>query len=179
MCSAILRHSCPTLVQLFATPWTIVHQAPLPMGIQKVGILQWVAMPSSRGSSQPRDQTQVSHMAGRFFTIWATREAQEPWSGLPISSPRIFHTQEWNRNLLHCRQILWQLSYQGSPPCFYLFLIFFTESFSLYLQTSIGSNVSFKLFSLLTPFKARGVPGSSDRRICLQCQIHCFDSWVG
>ena len=32
-------------------------------------------MPSSRGSSQPRDRTQISHIAGRFFTIWATREA--------------------------------------------------------------------------------------------------------
>ena len=33
------------------------------------------AMPSSRGSSLPRDLTQVSHIAGKFFTIWATREA--------------------------------------------------------------------------------------------------------
>ena len=32
-------------------------------------------MPSSRGSSQPKDWTQVSHIAGRFFTVWATREA--------------------------------------------------------------------------------------------------------
>ena len=40
-------------------------------------ILEWVAMPSSRGSSQPRDQAQVSHSAGRFFTVWATREAHE------------------------------------------------------------------------------------------------------
>ena len=32
-------------------------------------------MPSSRGSSQPRDQTQISRTAGRFFTIWATRKA--------------------------------------------------------------------------------------------------------
>ena len=37
-------------------------------------MLEWVAMPSSRGSSQPRDQTQVSHIAGRFFTSWDTRE---------------------------------------------------------------------------------------------------------
>ena len=41
-------------------------------------------MTSSNGSSQPRDQTQVSHIAGRFFTIWATREAQEYWNGKPI-----------------------------------------------------------------------------------------------
>ena len=38
-------------------------------------ILDWVAIPFSRGSSQPKDPTQVSCIAGRFFTIWATREA--------------------------------------------------------------------------------------------------------
>ena len=35
---------------------------------------EWVAISFSRGSSQPRDQTQVSHIVGRCFTIWATRE---------------------------------------------------------------------------------------------------------
>ena len=45
-------------------------------GILQVRILEWVAFPFSRGSSQPRDQTQVSHIAGRFFISWATREAQ-------------------------------------------------------------------------------------------------------
>ena len=49
--------------------------APLSMGILQTRILQWVTMPSSRGSSLPRDQTQVSCIAGRFFTISATREA--------------------------------------------------------------------------------------------------------
>ena len=39
-------------------------------------ILERVAMPSSRGSSQTRDWTKVSHFAGGFFTIWATREAR-------------------------------------------------------------------------------------------------------
>ena len=45
-------------------------------GILQARILEWVAVPSSRGSSQPRDRTQVSHITGRFFTSWATREAQ-------------------------------------------------------------------------------------------------------
>ena len=45
--------------------------------ILQARILEWVAMPFSRGSSQPRDQTQVSRIAGRFFTSWATREAQK------------------------------------------------------------------------------------------------------
>ena len=52
--------------------WTVARQAPLSMGILQTRILEWVAMPSSRGSSQPKDQTQVSCTAGRFFTIWAT-----------------------------------------------------------------------------------------------------------
>ena len=41
---------------------------------QKKRILEWVAISSSTGSSQPRDWTQVSPISGRFFTIWATRE---------------------------------------------------------------------------------------------------------
>ena len=44
-------------------------------GIFQVKILEWVAFPFSRGSSQPRDQTQVSRIAGGFFTSWAWREA--------------------------------------------------------------------------------------------------------
>ena len=46
-------------------------------GILQARMLEWVAFPFSRGSSQPRDWTQVSHIAGGFFTNWATREAQE------------------------------------------------------------------------------------------------------
>ena len=56
----------------------VAQQAPQSMGILQARILEWVAMPSSRGSSQPRDQTQVSHIAGGFFTVWATREALSP-----------------------------------------------------------------------------------------------------
>ena len=43
--------------------------------ILRARILEWAAFSFSRGSSQPRDQTQVSRIAGRFFTSWATREA--------------------------------------------------------------------------------------------------------
>ena len=56
-------------------------------GILQARILQWVAFSFSRGSSQPRDWIQVSHIAGGFFTSWATREAQEYWSGQPIRFP--------------------------------------------------------------------------------------------
>ena len=50
-------------------------------GIFQARILEWVAFSFSRRSSQPRDWTQVSCIVGRFFTSWATREAQEYWSG--------------------------------------------------------------------------------------------------
>ena len=60
----------------FATPWTVAQHSPLSMGILQASILGWVAKSSSRGSSQPRDQTQVSCIAGEFFTVWATREAE-------------------------------------------------------------------------------------------------------
>ena len=59
--------------------WTVATQAPLCMGILQARILEWVAMPSSRGSFQPRDRTQVACIAGGFFTIWSTRKAQEYW----------------------------------------------------------------------------------------------------
>ena len=47
-------------------------------GILQARILEWVVFLFSRGSSQPRDWTQVSCIAGRFFTSWAIREAQLP-----------------------------------------------------------------------------------------------------
>ena len=50
-------------------------QAPLSMGILQARILECVAMPSSNRSSQHGDCTQVSSIAGRFFTLLATREA--------------------------------------------------------------------------------------------------------
>ena len=70
LCCAVL--SCSVMSDSL---WShgLSHQAPLSMGILQARILEWVAMPSSRGSSQPRDLTQVSRIAGGFFIIWATR----------------------------------------------------------------------------------------------------------
>ena len=62
VCGQSLNH-----VQLFVTPWTAACQAPLSMEILQARMLEYVAMPSSRGSSQPQDQTQVSCIAVGFF----------------------------------------------------------------------------------------------------------------
>ena len=82
-------------------------------GILQARTLEWVAIPFFRRSSQPSDRTQVSCIAGGFFTSWATREAHEYWVG--SLSQWIFPTQESNWGLLHCRWVLYQLSYQGLP----------------------------------------------------------------
>ena len=61
----LVAQSCPTLCDPmdYGLPSSSVQ------GDSPARILEWVAMPSFRGYSQPRDQTQVSHIAGRFFTI--------------------------------------------------------------------------------------------------------------
>ena len=48
---------------------------PTVYGILQARVVEWVAFPFSKGSSQPRDGIQVSHIADGFFTSWATREA--------------------------------------------------------------------------------------------------------
>ena len=58
-------------------PWAVARQAPLSLGILQARTLEWVAIPFSRGSSQLRDRTQVSHVAGGFFTSWTTRKAPQ------------------------------------------------------------------------------------------------------
>ena len=84
-----------SVVSNSATPWTVVaYQAPPSTGfsrqeeywsgfhpgssfygILQARVLEWVAISFSRGSSRPRDQTQVSRIPGRCFNFWATREA--------------------------------------------------------------------------------------------------------
>ena len=66
----LITKLCPTLCNHMdrSPPGFFVH------GILQARILEWVSIPFSRGSSQPRDQTQVSSIAHSFFTIWATQE---------------------------------------------------------------------------------------------------------
>ena len=66
-------------------------------GILQARILEWVAISFSRGSSQPRDWTQVSHTAGRRFNLWATREGEYKYiisllSPFPSSHPGQLHS---------------------------------------------------------------------------------------
>ena len=65
-----VAQSCPTLCDPMdcSLPGSSVH------GILQAIVLEWIAIPFSRGSSWPGDRTWVSHIVDRWFTIWATRE---------------------------------------------------------------------------------------------------------
>ena len=105
--------------------YRIDHQAPLSMEILQARTLEKVAMPFSRGSSQPRDQTQVIRTKSPEPRSPALQEDSSPSE--PPEKPKntrvgnlsllqgIFPTQELNLGFLHCQQILPQLNYQGKP----------------------------------------------------------------
>ena len=76
-------------VQLFETPWTAAHQAPLSMGILQARILEWVAMPFSRESFNPGIEP-------RSPTLQADS----------LLSEVNFPSQESNQGLMHCMRIL-------------------------------------------------------------------------
>ena len=95
------------------------------LGILQARILEWISFPFSRDSSQPRDQVQASHIAGRFFTSWATKEAQEYWSikrsvnELEVEASG-GHGNE-TTNIVHTERRAWD--FPGCPvvktPCFH------------------------------------------------------------
>ena len=67
-----VAQSCPTLCD----PMDCSLSGSSVYGIFQARVLEWIAISFSRGSSRPRNWTQVSCIAGRRFTVWATREAQ-------------------------------------------------------------------------------------------------------
>ena len=77
-----VTQSCPNSVvsDSFCDPRDYTVHGIL-QAILQARIVEWIAFPFSRRSSQPRDRTQVSRIAGGFFTSRATREAQKYWSG--------------------------------------------------------------------------------------------------
>ena len=70
-------------------PWTAALPGSSVHRTFPARILEWVAMPSSRASSRPRDRARISRTAGRFFPVRATREAH------PHTAPRVKETAQW------------------------------------------------------------------------------------
>ena len=151
----LVTQSCPTLCNPMncPLPGCSVH------GILQARMLEWVAIPLSRGSSQPRNRIWVSCIAGRFFTIWATSiclvaqscptvcdavDCSPSGSSVCRDSPGrntgvgyyallqgILPTPGLNPGLSHCRWIPYHLRHQGSPQIFYLYLHLNTSKISM------------------------------------------------
>ena len=83
-------------------------------GILQVRILECVAIPFSRGSSQPRYPTQVSLLQADSLPTEPPGKPKNTGMGSLSVLQGNFLTQELDQGLLHCRWILYQLSYHGS-----------------------------------------------------------------
>ena len=127
--SESVSHSvCPTLCKPmdYSQPGSSVH------GILQAKMLEWVAIPFLRGSSQPRDQTLVSLTAGRFFTIWITREVHILWylslsSVQSLSHIRLFETawiaaRQASLSITNSRSSLRLMSIESVMPSSHLIL---------------------------------------------------------
>ena len=97
---ALQGDSLPT--ELSGKPWK-KHSPGQNTGMGSLSLLQGIF------------PTQGSHIAGRFITVWPTRETQNTGVDSLSLLQAIFPTQESNWGPLHCRWILYQPSYQGSP----------------------------------------------------------------
>ena len=97
-----VAQSCPTLCDPMdcRLPGSSIH------GIFQARVLEWVAISFSRGSSQPRDQTQVSSTGDRRFTVWATREAL---------STQVPHVQ-LRRGACCDMRMLWTSAFSAGDP---------------------------------------------------------------
>ena len=105
----LVAQSCPTVCDPvdYSLPGSSV------LGIFQARIPEWVAIPFSRGSSQPRDRTQVSCMAGQFFPVWATREVKTRMLGKTEDKRRVH--RGWDGWMASPNQ--WTWSWVNSGRC--------------------------------------------------------------
>ena len=110
----LVAQSCPTPCEPVdcSPPGSSVHR------ILQARILEWVAFPFSKGSSQPRDQTQVSTLQADSLPAGPPGKPKNTGVGSQSLLQGNLPTQELNQGLLHGRRILYQWSYQGSPVLF-------------------------------------------------------------
>ena len=134
----LVTQSCLT----FCDPMDYILSGSSVHGILQARILEWVVIPFSRGSSRPRDQTQVS-TAGRFFTGWASREVQQ----LDIAKfPSIEIVQIWifSSNIRKC--VLPYFVVVQSLSCVWLFETPWTAA----RQVSPSFTTSWSLLKLMS-----------------------------
>ena len=108
---------CPIL----CTPWTVVRQAPLSMGFSRQEY--WSGLPCPPPGDLPNPGIEPRSLALQTDSLPSelTRKPKNTGVGSLYLPQGIFLTQESNRGLPHCRQILYQLRYQGSPCIHYIY----------------------------------------------------------
>ena len=134
--------------------------------------MEWVAIPSSRGSSQPRDRIQVSHITCRFSTTWVTREVARQWY---YSIPKSWKGgEEWGDGISHVfynpAEVLLHLVFTLRPRL--------TTDVTWWCPLSL---LLLLLLSLCSPVSDRNV--KSDLNIFLYWKVfpvvmHGFESWT-
>ena len=97
-------------------------------GILQARILEWVAFPFSKGSSQPRDQTQVSRIAGGFFTSWATWKPKNTGVSSLSLLQWIFWPRNWTRVSCIAGKYFTNWAIREAPLFFFL-LLWYTYSY--------------------------------------------------
>ena len=100
MCCAVYYYMF-SVVSDSATPWTVAHKAPMSMGFLQVRILEWVAMPSSRGSSQPRIKSRSPALQVDSLPSEPPGKPKNIGMGSLSLLQGNFLTQESNQGLLH------------------------------------------------------------------------------
>ena len=103
VCKIVLI-TCVQLLQLCTTLWDPMDHSPPGLfvhGILQARILEWVVMPSSRDSSQPRYQTQVSRVGREVLYLLVLEKAEEPEIKLPTSAGSL-KKQEFQKNIYFC-----------------------------------------------------------------------------
>ena len=106
-----VTQSCPTLV----TPWTVAYQAPPSMEFSRQEYWSGLPFPSAGNLPNPGIKpTSLTLQVILYQLIHQESPRKLEWVGYPFFQ-HIFLTQESNWDLMHCRYILYQLSYQGCP----------------------------------------------------------------
>ena len=146
-------------------------------GILQARILEWALMSSSRGSAQHMDQTQVSHIAGRFFTMWVTREAPTllKTTSRTSLSPMGFWSTASSTSLKHGHH-----RSSGSSSCIpfpELFLFSFTWSV-IHFCISITSWYPLLKFCLQTYFSSYDLPQWGHWHTISYSLVHLTPSFI-
>ena len=133
MCICACMLSCFSCISLFATLWTVAHRAPLSMEFPRQEY--WSGLPFPSPGNLPDLGIKSRSSTLQEDSLPAEPQGKPKNTGVGSLSllQRIFPTQELNWGLLHCRQTLYQLNYQGSPQVLisYLFSTFVhAKSFS-------------------------------------------------